>query len=391
MPFSGKNVEKLELTDLESLLDNKVQESKHLDYKLAYGWSDKERRELLSDISAFANTAGGYIVIGVKEKEGRPDDIPGVKVDNADHEKLKILNLLRDGIEPRLPSVSIKMIPLANGNFGIVIAILKSWVGPHVVIFDKHWRVYVRTSGGKNALDVAEMRQAFLMSETLADKIRTYNAHRVGLLASDESCCTLENGPRVFINIIPFTAFSAGDSVDIASIKRQNLFIPILGSTSVGTFSRFNVDGILSGNQYPTKEGVESYCQFFRSGVAESAHVDNIYHSPGLLAGAYHEGQVISFLERILAVYQNLEVPPPFAVFLTLVGVKGCKMYSASPSSMFASAIDRNIISLPEVILHGYETDIGKAMKPAYDAMWNSAGWERCPNYDAEGNWKDRC
>ena len=381
MPFTGRNPEKLEILDLQSLVENKVQESKHLDYKLTYGWTDKEKRELLADISAFANTAGGYLIIGVKEEEGHPVGIPGVKVTNPDSEKLKIINLLRDGIEPRLPAVSLKMVPVAEETYTIVIAVHKSWIGPHVVTFDKLWRIFRRTSGGKEALDVDEMRQAFLMSDALADKIRTYHAHRVGLLASNESCCQLKAGPQIFINLIPFTALSAGTAIDLGTIKRENSLLPILGSTYAGT-SRYNIDGILSVIDY---QMVEAYCQLFRNGITESAHVDTIY-GQNSIAGDYHEQHIIHFIRRMFELYRLLEVPPPFAVFLSLIGVKGHYLRYDQGFSGYTSGIDRDIVNLPEIVLQDYDADIEKAMKPAYDALWNAGGWEKSPNYDAEGN-----
>ncbi len=45
---------------IQSLLDNRVPESEILDYKReCYGSKDADKRELLKDVSSFANSRGG--------------------------------------------------------------------------------------------------------------------------------------------------------------------------------------------------------------------------------------------------------------------------------------------------------------------------------------------
>lgn len=50
-------------SDLHELIDAQVPEGLRLDYKLKnYGRSDSDKRELLKDVSAFANSHGGHLV-----------------------------------------------------------------------------------------------------------------------------------------------------------------------------------------------------------------------------------------------------------------------------------------------------------------------------------------
>jgi hypothetical protein len=146
---------------------------------------------------------------------------------------------------------------------------------------------------------------------------------------------------------------------------------------------RFNIDGVLSVLNYGSNPG--AYSQLFRNGITESSYIDNIY-GQNRIAGAYHEQHSIKFIETMIEILQMLEVPPPFAVFLTFVGVKDHSMYFDSGIPSFVNNIDRDIVNLPEIIINDYDTEIGKAMKPTFDAMWNAAGWEKSPYYDAQGN-----
>src|ERR1700730_9434315 len=91
--------------DVLALLSNEVTEDRSLDYKQALpGNADAERKEFLADVSSFANAAGGDIVFGVVEQRvdgrqtGVPEAVPGIPNLNADAEKLRLDNMVRDGI-----------------------------------------------------------------------------------------------------------------------------------------------------------------------------------------------------------------------------------------------------------------------------------------------------
>lgn len=67
------------LADLEQLIKNEIQESLTLDYKASasLGRDNERRKELVKDVSAFANSAGGQIVYGIEEVECKPVRVDG--------------------------------------------------------------------------------------------------------------------------------------------------------------------------------------------------------------------------------------------------------------------------------------------------------------------------
>lgn len=68
--------------DLRELVEAQVSEALRLDFKLAqYGNSDSDKRELLKDVSAFANAQGGHLLIGVEETGGVATVLTGIDIE----------------------------------------------------------------------------------------------------------------------------------------------------------------------------------------------------------------------------------------------------------------------------------------------------------------------
>jgi len=50
--------------------------------------------------------------------------------------------------------------------------------------------------------------------------------------------------------------------------------------------------------------------------------------------------------------------------------------------------VDRDSLVPPEVLIEGTQPDIGRELKPLFDALWQSGGIERSPGYDQSGAWR---
>lgn len=113
--------------DILSLISNKTKESITLDYKECGSLANTEgkKNELSKDVSAFANSAGGTIIYGVKEDKYVPTEI-----DNgfAPHEISKewLEQVINSKIHPRIEGIRINQIDLRISNPGQVIYVV--WI-----------------------------------------------------------------------------------------------------------------------------------------------------------------------------------------------------------------------------------------------------------------------
>ena len=95
--------------DVERLVRNEVPEDLHLDYKSGRPKNvDRFKDGIANDISAFANSDGGSLVIGVRETDYKP-----VAIDGLD-EKLsreQIGQAIASKISPIIPGLRLLPIP----------------------------------------------------------------------------------------------------------------------------------------------------------------------------------------------------------------------------------------------------------------------------------------
>lgn len=123
-----KPIDDLKQADIEQLKSNKICESFVLDYKEEL----LKENDLLKEVSAFANTQGGYLVFGVEEsgKGGYPIEILGIEKDFINKERLE--QLILGNIHPRL-NVKINLVDHQDPSKAIlVVQIPNSYLKPHM-------------------------------------------------------------------------------------------------------------------------------------------------------------------------------------------------------------------------------------------------------------------
>ena len=385
MSLLGKPFDSLDESDLQALVENKALESKYLEYKVQLpGDVASEKKEFLADVSSLANASGGDLVFGNSAKDGVTTDFCGLKFENLDREVSRLENMVRDGIAPRI-SAHIRPVGKPGSKVAVVIRVRKSWAAPHMVTFNDHSKFYSRNSNGKYPLDVSELRAAFLLTETVNDRVWHFRRVQLARIRGEQTPVPLVKNPKIVLHLIPFVSFDPGTWFDLSSLSRdwRNLRSPYLETTPEG---RFNFDGYLAFTRLGDKPPF-SYLQVFRNGIIEM--VDAYLLHDGKINTIDLEGKLFEALPRYVSVLQHLGIDPPIFLFVSLLGVQGFTIVSKRQFSMDSIyPIDRENLLLPELILDEHDLKWEEVMKPIFDAIWNSAGWPRSMNYNEEGKWK---
>jgi len=390
----NKRFDLVEKTDVDALVSNQSIEKKTLEYKeFLAGSSDSDKKEFLADVSSFANASGGDILFGIQEQRdnvGKTTGIPaaanGLANTNSDLEIRRLESMIRDGIAPRIAGVQIKPIEgFANGPV-LLLRVPKSWAAPHMVLFRNDFRFYSRNSAGKYQLDITEIRSAFALSEALPERIQRFRDGRLAQIIAGETPVIISDSPKIVLHVLPVSSFDSNVHVDLRAILEQRPELqPIYAS---GSNTRYNFDGILLSTNRTASATDSGYVQVFRSGAIESVTTDLLGRIDKLIPSLIFERELILALDRYLRFEKNIGNNPPIVIMLSILGVKGHIM--ATRRLVFpdeARAIDRDNLLLPDILVEDYSQLACRLLHPAFDAIWQAAGWSRSGNYDDEGVW----
>ena len=389
--ISNKPAETITLEDIQQLKVTAAPESKTIEYKEKLNLEKPEDRiEFACDVSSFANTDGGHLIYGVAEDKGVPVGIPGIDIENADELNLQIESICKDSIDPRLPDISIPPpIHLENDSFIQILYIPPSWKSPHMVKAGNRSRFYARGNSGKFQLDVHQIRDAFLRSETEDKKVERFIKDRItGILTDDMPVDNLNPNAKIILHLIPTNSFSVGEKYNPANLfTTKSNPLPLSYSRYHYNYSSDNwpnLEGMVSFAKHDDDQFKMGYLQIYRNGIFEAVDSDLLsgkYNTKGIPEMSY-ELMLVEGVGKYLNYMRTLGVEPPILIVNTLIGVKG--LYLAENTD---KKFHKDILRLPQVRIESYKIDLPKVMKPIFDRLCNAGGLHFSRNYDDNNDW----
>ncbi|MBX7171348.1 MAG: ATP-binding protein [Pyrinomonadaceae bacterium] len=406
-----KPLNEVDLNDLQLLVSNKVQEGTQLDYKLTEPEkNDDGKKEFLKDVSAFANTNGGYLIYGVEEQEinkkktGFAERVVGIEGLNTNDLKLWMENLIRTNIEPRLVGIEFKEIIVSLTHTVLIVRIPRSWNSPHVVSFGKHWRFYARNSAGNYQMDVTQLRDLFNLGNTIPEKIEEKRNGRLSEIKRKYQTGKQIPLATLVIQIYPFDSLRMGTSIDLSKAKVLNKFLSLGDKSNYDP--KFNFDGLYFGEN-------NSYMQIFRNGVIEELNTRIFGKDESgeyFLNSKYLDWDLIKSVGWRLALLKFLGIDSPIMLNISVLGIHNYKIKvryaqmnqyfdkilsnKSDRSDLIINPIfiesvsnldlEGSIIEKNTEILNCWKT-AENLLKPAFDSIWNAFGFEKCLYYDDEG------
>lgn len=390
----NKSIDAIVKGDIDQLVTDAVVERRSLEFKSKLpGNSDEDKREFLADVSSFANTSGGDILYGVDAVDGIASAARGLSGVNEDAERLRIEQIIRDGLKPRMPPLQLRFIVgFADGPV-LLLRVARSTAAPHMVVFKNHSRFFARSSAGKWQMDVDELRSAFAREGDIAERVRTWRRNRVAAIASNQGHAKLIDGARFVLHVAPLTSFREVTDLGIETlVANMSHFVPIAHGASD---RRINIDGLLmtcGGDD--GRSGALAYSQIYRDGRLESVLGDLCQSHEGRrvvnIIGIEHA--LIDSCKSIVEGLTKLKVDFPISLAASMVGARGSLLWLGGNGFRLRDMrpVDREVVELPEVTLEADGAPMDAALRPLLDGMWNAFALAKSWSYDSDGRWNPR-
>jgi Putative DNA-binding domain len=195
-------IELVQHADLMTLINNRVPEAFDLDFKSEmYGPTEKDRRDAATDVAAFANTAGGLLVLGIEEDDqARATAAPGLELSEADERRIR--QIVGSQVVPMPLLDVLRVEDQDRPRHGLVlIAVPRSPLAPHAVVVNDGLR-YPRRNGATTRYlsepEVADAyRQRFAAFRQQADRANEVETDALDRLA------TTEDQAWIVVSLVP--------------------------------------------------------------------------------------------------------------------------------------------------------------------------------------------
>jgi Putative DNA-binding domain len=340
MSIYTKPLSQVVTADLQELLTEKAVENVRLEFKSEVPKKD----DTLKKLSSFANTFGGFMVVGAKAKseDGRVEDLPGV--DEESGYKQKVVDWCFNGASPPLiVQVSDPIpVPSAKGKVCYVIHTAESEVAPHFLNGRKG--VWVRTDEFSSRFEaqlandnelrhlldrrklIRERRDSVL--ERARKRFDTFAASR----HTDGGGHRTNFGPRLELCVVPrFPARTLCEQARLAPlIREKTLFwrgitFPAAGSTTISQHESAIVLGAAGDDSMLEASiwGMMFYC----TKIADDSNPAHIFgiHLYGFV------GTTMLFLRHAEEMLQALGYSGLLHIQMTLDGMRGIEWLHGGP------------------------------------------------------------
>ncbi len=234
-----KPLDKLTFEDIKKLKDDKIPESKILDYKR----EKIEKKDLLKHVCGFANANGGFLIFGIEEDDSKPP-IPKklAGLNKKDFNIERIEQIINGNLDPRL---TIEISPPIykkdkKGEFFVVIRIPEGPDKPYMSTAND--RFYIRRNYQTPRMSEIEISSMYRQRFSTPQSVREYLEKIISYNNKNYFPKEGKNGPLIFGHIFIFPP-------NIAKHRIEEINDKFLNRATTGT-PDFTIRNILPPNVY---------------------------------------------------------------------------------------------------------------------------------------------
>ncbi|CAM4051644.1 AlbA family DNA-binding domain-containing protein [Saccharibacillus endophyticus] len=351
----SKKMDEINLDEIKQIEEFNMKEDQYHEFKSEFPHPDS----FCAAITSFANSHGGDLFLGIDAPENADVVLKGITTSDSDKELLKYMNILQNGVEPKLPNVESKVFKVDENKYVFLFRIKRSSLRPHRV--KNSGKFYSRKSNGKFPLDVFELRKMFNESDEFSEKINRFREER-----ALHYYAQYPNQSFMLIQLIPVSCFENRNILDL-SLYDQLSLKPL---ASAEWNPRINFNGIVSTARN------HSITQIFRNGIIEGFTIRLTRENK--IASLYFVQKISEFVHQNIRNYELMEMVEPFYISVSLFGVSGHEFIIDGFSFDTPEPLNEDVLVFPEILIEGRE-DVSDKLNIIYDALWNAFGFKKYP------------
>jgi len=393
----SKPVTEITREDLDDVIG--VEESDRIDFKReAYGRNDEDTREMLRDITSFANAAGGHLLVGIEEEDDRATAIVGIE--GAAEEASRMLSSCRANIEEHIPGLNFALVPVTEGRQVLVWHIPRSTRAPHMITFKGLYQCWKRHGRQKDRMSIEEIRDACNRTENIRRSLEDFVAERRGKILAQ-----IGDQPYLVVTATPLIV--RDEVMDTADLAVRSLMAeppdPLRDDWRIWFHAQHvtpSLYGLVAEHQGWRRLDVfrNGHAEFRVRISGETRFLDEMTAGDGREYTTTDRWPLVrypaSFLHFVRALADHAGLTEPIVVGLSIFNARGLRLQKGRPDSgrrvtppqlrVFNEWEGEQHLEIAAMQFR-YPVDPGKVAKRLADRLWQAFHYDNCPLLDEHG------
>ncbi len=368
--------------DLKNIIENPdYRENEYIDYKknlhyLEIPKNAKDRNttithgksEFKSDVCAFANAEGGYLIIGISDDNGCASELCGIDIPDGDLDKFE-LDRRNDltGIQPRIPSIKFNFVKIKNEKFIVILYIKHDSFAPYLhVENEKNYQIFKRTGNKKTSMSYTELRNMFNQSLSLDKEIYNYRKERIQYYNEQSETINDTYSRFLLLHIIPETFTDPNFSHNMFFLeKEKNIsFDQIFSAFSNTQRSMPCADGLHFLHDERASDKTEGYIN--NNGIVECffplvnhLHLNEKRYKNGFFSRGIVWDKIKDAMFKYKKIFAPLIVDSKVFICLSIIGCKGITSQTPEEEDIgyYNGSIDRDRIICNPIVFEKISDD----------------------------------